>query len=225
MPTAWTMVGPGGRPQPGRPIHSGGINPNTPGLPPVSNISVAATTPQTRASPARTPSHDVKSQAQAIKPNVSQATPGAVEDFQKWCRSQLKSLSGVNCTLPPQSAEVYLRVLDDEIYQMMVSLPPNESTTSEIISDTVYAHSSTLDGRHFAEEFLKRRKHLGAALDPSPSATGTTGSSPAKENAAGGAGGAGGWNEVLKKEKGKDASGEWNSAFKVVAGKKGRRRG
>ena len=110
--------------------------------------------------------------------------------------------------------------LDDEIYQMIVSLPPNESTTSEIISDTIYAHSSTLDGRHFAEEFLKRRKQLGSALDPSPP---TSTSPAAKENSAGG--GAGGWNEVLKKEKGKDASGEWNSAFKVVAGKKGRRRG
>jgi len=98
----------------------------------------------------------------------------------------------------------------------MVSLPPNESTTSEIISDTIYAHSSTLDGRHFAEEFLKRRKQLGPALDPSPP---TSTSPAAKENSAGG-----GWNEVLKKEKGKDA-GEWNSAFKVVAGKKGRRRG
>lgn len=108
---------------------------------------------------------------------------------------------------------------------MMVSLPPNESTTSEIISDTIYAHSSTLDGRHFAEEFLKRRKQLGSSLDPTPSTSTTTtmGSSSAKESSTGG--GAGGWNEVLKKEKGKDASGEWNSAFKVVAGKKGRRRG
>jgi PERQ amino acid-rich with GYF domain-containing protein len=103
-------------------------------------------------------------------------------------------------------------IVDDEIYQMMLSLPPNESTTQEIISDTIYAHSSTLDGRHFAEEFLKRRKALGAALDVPPSAASVTSSGS-------------GWNEVLKKEKTKDASGEWNSAFKVVAGKKGRRRG
>ena len=98
---------------------------------------------------------------------------------------------------------------------MMLSLPPNESTTQEIISDTIYTHSSTLDGRHFAEEFLKRRKALGAALDGPPPAT----------SAATNSGSGSGWNEVLKKEKTKDASGEWNSAFKVVAGKKGRRRG
>ena len=94
---------------------------------------------------------------------------------------------------------------------MMISLPPNESASQEIISDTIYAHSSTLDGRHFAEEFLKRRKALGPALDT------TTATSVSSS-------GSGGWNEVLKKEKAKDP-GEWNSAFKVVAGKKGRRRG
>ena len=107
-------------------------------------------------------------------------------------------------------------MLDDEIYQMMVSLPPNESTTQEIISDTVYAHSPTLDGRHFAEEFLKRRKILGTALD----ATVSQSSTPTSSTNSGS-----GWNEVLKKERTKDASGEWNSAFKVVAPKKGRRRG
>jgi PERQ amino acid-rich with GYF domain-containing protein len=93
---------------------------------------------------------------------------------------------------------------------MLLSLPPNESTTAEIISDTIYNHSSTLDGRHFAEEFLKRRKVLGSALDTATTTLPVSGS---------------GWNEVLKKSDKKDPSGEWNSAFKVVAGKKGRRRG
>jgi PERQ amino acid-rich with GYF domain-containing protein len=105
-------------------------------------------------------------------------------------------------------------IIDDEFYQMIVSLPPNESTTQEIISEAIYAHSSTLDGRHFAEEFLKKRKLLGSAVEspvPTTSPNVPTG---------------GGWNEVLRKEKvAKDPSGEWNSAFKVVAGKKGRRRG
>lgn len=101
---------------------------------------------------------------------------------------------------------------------MMLSLPPNESTTQEIISDTIYQHSSTLDGRHFAEEFLKRRKILGTALD----ATGAQSSTPTSST---NSGSGSGWNEVLKKDRTKDASGEWNSAFKVVAPKKGRRRG
>jgi PERQ amino acid-rich with GYF domain-containing protein len=111
-------------------------------------------------------------------------------------------------------------IVDDEIYQMMMSLPPNESSTQEIISDTVYAHTSTLDGRHFAEEFLKRRKALGAALDATLPTTTNSGSGSGSGSSSGS-----GWNEVLKKDRSKDPSGEWNSAFKVVAGKKGRRRG
>ena len=77
------MVGPGGRPQPGRPINSGGINPNTPGLAPTTSISVATTAPPTRTSPARTPSYDVKSQPQPIKANTSQPLVSGIEDFQK----------------------------------------------------------------------------------------------------------------------------------------------
>ena len=110
---------------------------------------------------------------------------------------------------------------DDEIYNILITLPPNESASQEIISDTIYAHSSTLDGRHFAEEFLKRRKALGPLLDSTSSTVTTTTATTATT---GSSSGSGGWNEVLKKDKAKDA-GEWNSAFKVVAGKKGRRRG
>lgn len=38
--------------------------------------------------------------------------------------------------------------------------PPaaNRADTLEIISDSVYANSSTLDGRRFAQEFYTRRK-------------------------------------------------------------------
>jgi len=146
------------------------------------------------------------------KPQPAKGTIPAngVDEFQKWCRLQLKSLTGVNCI----SLAVLLPLtLDDEIYQMLMSLPLNESSTHEIISDTIYTHSPTLDGRHFAEEFIKRRRVLGTALD----ATVLPAMQPTNSGS--------GWNEVLKKEKGKDASGEWNSAFKVVAGKKGRRRG
>jgi len=99
---------------------------------------------------------------------------------------------------------------------MMIQLPPNESTSKEIISDTIYTHSPTMDGRHFADEFLKRRKALGPALEATISSGTLSSGTPSNSGS--------GWNEVLKKEK-KDQSGEWNSAFKVVAGKKGRRRG
>jgi hypothetical protein len=84
------MVGPGGRPQPGRPIHSGGVNPNVPNQ---STSSVQSSSPS-RSSPARTTSQDQKSVKVSPQPPPS---ANGVEEFQKWCRSQLKLLSGVNC--------------------------------------------------------------------------------------------------------------------------------
>ncbi|KAG2413460.1 hypothetical protein HFD88_002649 [Aspergillus terreus] len=121
----------------------------------------------------------------------------AVEEFTKWAKLTLgKGLnSGIN--------------VDDFVQQLM--LLPAEA---EIISDSVYANSQTLDGRRFAEEFIRRRKMADKGIvDPvAPSAY-------AEKNA-------GGWSEVAKKgssnaHREEDTS---SAAFKVVAPrKKGKR--
>lgn len=42
---------------------------------------------------------------------------------------------------------------------MLLSFPIDaDSSTLEIISDTIYANSTTLDGRRFASEFVAKRK-------------------------------------------------------------------
>lgn len=42
---------------------------------------------------------------------------------------------------------------------MLLSFPLEpDSTTMEIISDTIYSNSTTLDGRRFASEFVAKRK-------------------------------------------------------------------
>lgn len=42
---------------------------------------------------------------------------------------------------------------------MLLTFPLNpDSAVMEIISDSVYANSPTLDGRRFAQEFVTRRK-------------------------------------------------------------------
>jgi PERQ amino acid-rich with GYF domain-containing protein len=47
----------------------------------------------------------------------------------------------------------------DEFIQMLLSFPLEASSdVLEIISDSVYANSSTLDGRRFANDFSSRRK-------------------------------------------------------------------
>lgn len=106
-------------------------------------------------------------------------------------------------------ANANVHVVDDFVQQLM--LLPAEA---EIISDSVYANSQTLDGRRFAEEFIRRRKMADKGIvDPvAPSAY-------AEKNA-------GGWSEVAKKgssnaHREEDTS---NAAFKVVAPrKKGKR--
>lgn len=111
----------------------------------------------------------------------------------------------------------YFFIVDDFVQQLLF-LPAE----AEIISDSVYANSQTLDGRRFAEEFIRRRKLADKGIvDPvSPGAFGEQNNG-------------GGWSEVAKK--GSTASiaaaaavaqreEENNAAFKVVAPrKKGKR--
>ncbi|KAF9535741.1 hypothetical protein CPB83DRAFT_842258 [Crepidotus variabilis] len=77
-------------------------------------------------------------------------------DFLKWLGDSLKGLNN--------SVNV------EEIMAMLLSFPIDaDSSTQEIISDTIYANSTTLDGRRFASEFVTKRK-ADAATRPKGSA-------------------------------------------------------
>ncbi|KAI8582715.1 hypothetical protein K450DRAFT_226576 [Umbelopsis ramanniana AG] len=68
---------------------------------------------------------------------------GPSEEFFRWCRQALKGLdSNVDC---------------EDFMQMLVAFPLDNSSI-EIIQDMIYANSTSLDGRRFADEFMKRRK-------------------------------------------------------------------
>ena len=104
---------------------------------------------------------------------------------------------------------------------------------ADIISDSIYANSQTLDGRRFAEEFLRRRKLADRGIIAD--GNGNVGSSPfssSSQTSDGKSGGSGGWSEVAKKG-GQPTSGTAGSGsagavkddaasaqFKVVSGKK-----
>ena len=153
--------------------------------------------------------------------NLPQSNPNqAVEEFTKWATLSLsKGLNtGINGTSPQSSFTIQTLTfsLVDDFVQQLLFLPAE----AEIISDSVYANSQTLDGRRFAEEFIRRRKLADKGIvDPvSPSAFG--------EQKSGG-----GWSEVAKKgsaatvvaaaQREEEAA---TSAFKVVAPrKKGKR--
>ncbi|GKZ17631.1 hypothetical protein AbraIFM66951_011742 [Aspergillus brasiliensis] len=133
---------------------------------------------------------------------VSVATPPAnpnraVEEFTKWAKLALGK--GLNSNINV-----------DDFVQQLLFLPAE----AEIISDSVYANSQTLDGRRFAEEFIRRRKLADKGIvDP------VSASAFAEKNA-------GGWSEVAKKGSSNAHREEDNgsAAFKVVAPrKKGKR--
>jgi hypothetical protein len=74
---------------------------------------------------------------------VARAPSGPSEDFRRWCRKALRDLnSGVN---------------QEEIVDMLLSFPA-DTNASEIIEDVIYANSLRIDGKRFAQEFMKRRK-------------------------------------------------------------------
>lgn len=93
---------------------------------------------------------------------------------------------------------------------------------SGIIADSVYASSTTMDGRHFGEEFVRRKKLADR---------GVVEKSTSQDTTKNGSNGNGGWNEVAKKggnaapkedaaaADGSNAAGS-SSQFKVVPGRK-----
>ena len=87
----------------------------------------------------------------------------------------------------------------------------------DLIRDSVYASSNTIDGRRFAEEYIRRRKLAtqGIVLDSSTSHTsGNASGSEASSKVSGG------WNEVAKKQKEAPVPATENANFKVVQPKK-----
>jgi PERQ amino acid-rich with GYF domain-containing protein len=84
-----------------------------------------------------------------------------------------------------------------------------------MITEAVHGASNTIDSRHFAEEFLRRKKMADKGLID----TSMPPKSASPHNASNGQ--AGGWNEVAKKGPVKEPSkDESNGAFRMVAAKK-----
>ncbi|ORY70492.1 uncharacterized protein BCR38DRAFT_107520 [Pseudomassariella vexata] len=121
----------------------------------------------------------------------------AMDEFNKWVQSQLtRGITGVT---------------DINIFQQTLMELPAEAS---IIADAVYANSKTMDGRHFAAEFIRRRKLAEKGVVEKQGTTDVLAQS-AK---------AGGWNEVAKKSTHKENNGgeaALPAGFKVVNKKKG----
>ncbi|KAI2602179.1 hypothetical protein GGR54DRAFT_625450 [Hypoxylon sp. NC1633] len=153
----------------------------------------------------RTPSSTNTRPPIAAAPSRPAARPAnsgpteAMEEFTKWLHGQLaKGITGVT------DIEAFANTL--------IGFP----LVGDLISDAIYANSKTMDGRHFAEEFIRRKKLADKGVvekQPAKSPSADTQSNTA-----------GGWNEVAKKSSHKEASNDANSiqgaGFKVVPGRK-----
>ena len=89
----------------------------------------------------------------------------------------------------------------------LYSLPSD----TDLITEAVYSNSSTIDSRHFAEEFVRRRA-LAEKGKAQPSSA-ITPSGPTNESKGGG------WSEIARKGPAA-ASKDESNAFKIVAAKK-----
>jgi len=149
---AWTVVGSGGKP--------GISSVNTPTRPgTASQTSTPASDAVPRPSPAAAPRSTNSSQLAKTVSNPPAKTDdwpiAPSPEFMQWMR---KSLQGLNSS-----------VSFEEIAKMLLSFPLDpDPLTVEIIAETVYGASTTLNGRQFASEFVAKRK-VDAASAPKSS--------------------------------------------------------
>ncbi|ATZ55472.1 hypothetical protein BCIN_12g00660 [Botrytis cinerea B05.10] len=114
----------------------------------------------------------------------------ANEEFKKWTKATLSGKEGLNSDI------------DVDVFMNMLSSFPDEAS---IIADVVYTNSRVMDGRRFAEEYIRRHKLADKGI-VEPANTGSNDKSSG-----------GGWSEVAKKGPAKE---EPTAGFKVVPTKK-----
>ncbi|KAF8213572.1 hypothetical protein K438DRAFT_1661780 [Mycena galopus ATCC 62051] len=180
---AWTTVG---APKPANPAPA-------PVRPPIAPAASATSTSVPRANGVAAP-RPAPAPAKAPAPRVEEPAT-ASHEFVRWLNDSLKGLN--------TSVNV------EEIMSMLLSFPvdPDQSTV-ELISDLIYANSTTLDGRRFAAEFVSKRKADAAARPKGASAVSGAGAGKPVSIA-----------DVVKAQPKPPAANEWGG-FKVVNKKK-----
>ncbi|GMG00336.1 unnamed protein product [[Candida] boidinii] len=127
-----------------------------------------------------------------LSKSSTNSSPSPSREFLTWARAQLQGLNSA--------------VNKEDVLSIMLQLPTGPDGY-EIIADTIYSNSSTMDGRRFAQEFSKRRRVVEdivrkQGLDFS-------------------------WNEAVSKTAGGGSNhndDDWDMAFTKVVSKKNRKR-
>ncbi|CAO1618658.1 unnamed protein product [Parajaminaea phylloscopi] len=122
--------------------------------------------------------------SQQVLPSGSPSVVAAARDpdvpspeFVRYCKEQFQGLSGVKM---------------DDFIEMLLSFPLDATPdVIDIIAESIYAHSSTLDGRRLANDFVAKRKLDAGVPDKSGRGAGaTSGAKAAGTGLANGIGGA-----------------------------------
>ncbi|KAF2965800.1 hypothetical protein GQX73_g7776 [Xylaria multiplex] len=169
-------------------------------MPPTGPASQARSTSSTSLKPIlNAPTPSPRPTLKSTTSTAGNVRTEAMDEFNKWLHSQLsRGITGVTDI--------------DTFASTLMAFPP----LPEIISDAIYANSKTMDGRHFAQEFIRRKKLAEKGVvekqpinNPSTDTQSTS---------------AGGWNEVAKKSSHKDNASDTSSiqgaGFKVVPSRK-----
>ncbi|KAK5112256.1 hypothetical protein LTR62_004417 [Meristemomyces frigidus] len=195
---AWTTVGASGKLK----TPAGIPAPATPVAAMPRTVSSSIVPPQASSTLQRkTPSRSA-----TLNNGAGAAAVNAQEEFRKWAIGELRV--DLNKGISAEDFVDTLSVL---------------GTDRDMITEAVHGVSHTIDSRHFAEEFLRRKKLADKGLVEPASIVKTA--SPAGGMSGGGSGGAaGGWSEVAKKGPAAAAAAtkereDAGSAFRVVAGK------
>jgi PERQ amino acid-rich with GYF domain-containing protein len=207
---AWTTVGAGGKPR-------------TPAAvpPPATARAVSSGIVPTIQATAAGAAAAKKPPARSST-TTSAGSVNAHDEFRKWAVGELrpdlnKGISGKFSHLShlPQPKFATNNFSTVEEFTSNLILLPMEV---DLLAEAVHSASSTIDSRHFAEEFIRRKKLADKGLVDTTAPPKSA--SPHAENLER----SGGWSEVAKKGPQKEGSGsakeEGNGNFRVVASKK-----
>ncbi|BFZ56389.1 kinesin-like protein [Savitreella phatthalungensis] len=202
--SSWATVGAGGR------VVTPVATRQAPSIPTNAPRPVMAKTISTVSVPARQQTTAAASAAAATP-----SDPNAISaEFYNWAHSSLKGLNaGVDF---------------EGFLQLLLSFGTDAGKeTQEIISDSVYANSRTLDGRRFAQEWVRRRRDDLRNGDGQNKTVSEHTAAAAAASASGATGGAasdtmGGWNSIVKSNPAPQQD-EWSTSIKVKPSRKSRK--
>jgi PERQ amino acid-rich with GYF domain-containing protein len=93
----------------------------------------------------------------ASRTTTTNANASAIRsEFLVWARSAMSNL--------------YPTVSKDDLLDMFITLPSNSPDSAQLISETIYSSSAIMDGRRYAQEFLKRRQQVDKQIGTSDEA-------------------------------------------------------